>query len=242
MFMSTCNADVRAQAQETGFSREGVEAISRARIETGASRDARMRAWELYESLPMPTAHRRGVAPHRPARSEARSAAAGRRCRRRPAYRPCRRWKRPASRTRPRRSRSDRTPGVVVQRDAATILTTLDPEVAAKGVIFTDLATATREHPELVERYFMTQAVPPSLGKFEALHAAYWQGGSFLYVPEGRHRRSAIPRLQPAFAAGSGASSPTPWPSSRKAPRRSSPTPIARRRRTCSRSPRPWSS
>ncbi|HEU4488376.1 MAG TPA: hypothetical protein VFS38_03710, partial [Actinomycetota bacterium] len=42
------------QTQETGFSREGVEAISRARIETGASRDARMRAWELYESLPMP--------------------------------------------------------------------------------------------------------------------------------------------------------------------------------------------
>ena len=43
------------QSQETGFSREGVEAISRARIETGASRDARLRAWELYESLPMPT-------------------------------------------------------------------------------------------------------------------------------------------------------------------------------------------
>ena len=42
------------RTQETGFSREGVEAISRARIETGASRDARMRAWELYESLPMP--------------------------------------------------------------------------------------------------------------------------------------------------------------------------------------------
>jgi Fe-S cluster assembly protein SufD len=31
----------------------------------------------------------------------------------------------------------------------------------------------------------MTQAVPAELGKFEALHAAYWQGGSFLYVPAG---------------------------------------------------------
>src|SRR5687768_18620493 len=48
-------SDLRAQTQESGFSREGVEAISRARIETGASRDARLRAWELYESLPMPT-------------------------------------------------------------------------------------------------------------------------------------------------------------------------------------------
>jgi len=43
------------QSQETGFSREGVEAISRARLETGAGRGARLRAWELYESLPMPT-------------------------------------------------------------------------------------------------------------------------------------------------------------------------------------------
>ena len=38
----------------TGFSREGVEAVSRARLDTGAGRDARLRAWEVYESLPMP--------------------------------------------------------------------------------------------------------------------------------------------------------------------------------------------
>ena len=31
----------------------------------------------------------------------------------------------------------------------------------------------------------MTQAVPVEFGKFEALHAAFWQGGSFLYVPKG---------------------------------------------------------
>jgi Fe-S cluster assembly protein SufD len=74
---------------------------------------------------------------------------------------------------------------VVVQRDDATILTTLDPAVAAQGVIFTDLVTAVRDYPELVERYFMTQAVPASLGKFEALHGAFWQGGSFLFVPKG---------------------------------------------------------
>jgi Fe-S cluster assembly protein SufD len=31
----------------------------------------------------------------------------------------------------------------------------------------------------------MTQAVPVDFGKLEALHAAFWQGGTFLYVPKG---------------------------------------------------------
>ena len=50
--MSTIT-DIR-DLRETGFSREGIEAISQARLETGASRDARLQAWDLYESLPMP--------------------------------------------------------------------------------------------------------------------------------------------------------------------------------------------
>lgn len=54
-----------------------------------------------------------------------------------------------------------------------------------EGVIFTDLTTAVNEHPDLVREYFMTQAVPADFGKFEALHAALWQTGTFLYVPEG---------------------------------------------------------
>jgi len=73
--------------------------------------------------------------------------------------------------------------GVNVQRNASEVFTEVSPELASKGVIFTDLATAFRDHPELVKKYFMTQAVPVTFGKFEALHAAFWQGGSFLYVP-----------------------------------------------------------
>ena len=41
-------------ARETGFSREGVEALARQREEFDAVRDARLRAWEIYESLPAP--------------------------------------------------------------------------------------------------------------------------------------------------------------------------------------------
>jgi Fe-S cluster assembly protein SufD len=36
-----------------------------------------------------------------------------------------------------------------------------------------------------VQQYFMTQAVPADFGKFQALHAALWQTGTFLYVPAG---------------------------------------------------------
>ncbi len=41
---------------------------------------------------------------------------------------------------------------VVVQLDSTIARVELDPEVAAKGVIFTDLATAAREHRALFEK------------------------------------------------------------------------------------------
>jgi Fe-S cluster assembly protein SufD len=47
------------------------------------------------------------------------------------------------------------------------------------------LRQAVREHPELVERYLATEAVPPEAGKFAALNAALWSDGIFLYVPRG---------------------------------------------------------
>ncbi len=75
--------------------------------------------------------------------------------------------------------------GILVQKDAATAWAEVDQELVAKGVIYCDLDTAAREHEELFKQYFMTQAVPVSFGKFEALHAALWQGGTFLYVPKG---------------------------------------------------------
>jgi Fe-S cluster assembly scaffold protein SufB len=50
-------------------------------------------------------------------------------------------------------------------------------------VIFTDLATAIKQHPDLVKRYFMTECVPANDNKFAALHAAFWSGGTFVYVP-----------------------------------------------------------
>jgi Fe-S cluster assembly protein SufD len=82
-------------------------------------------------------------------------------------------------------SAGDVNAGVVVQQDAVVLCNEHGSDAAAKGVIFCDLDTAFRDHRELVEKYFMTEAVPVDFGKFEALHAALWQGGAFLYVPAG---------------------------------------------------------
>lgn len=60
----------------------------------------------------------------------------------------------------------------------------LDADVAAQGVIFTDLRTATQKHADLVSSHLMGEAVPPSDSKFAALNGALWQNGGFLYVPK----------------------------------------------------------
>ncbi len=75
--------------------------------------------------------------------------------------------------------------GITIGKGAGTVYSHADPALAAQGVVFTDLDTAVREHPDLVRQYFMTEAVPAMFGKFEALHAAFWQSGAFLYVPRG---------------------------------------------------------
>ncbi len=165
----------------TGFSREALDDFSRQKAELDWVRDARLAAWETYESLPMPKrsdeewrrTDLRGLKLDRLAPF------AGLDAPRVPALDGLLTGAGDSSLI------AGRHAGVVVQRDAATLYTEIDPEVAAQGVIYTDLDTAMREHPDLVKQYFMTEAVPVGFGKFEALHAAFWQGGTFLYVPAG---------------------------------------------------------
>ncbi len=53
------------------------------------------------------------------------------------------------------------------------------------GAVFVDLAKAAKDYPEILDRYLLTQAVTPADDFFAALHAAFWTGGSLLYVPKG---------------------------------------------------------
>lgn len=73
--------------------------------------------------------------------------------------------------------------GLVIQRNSGAVHASLSPELAAKGVIFTDLQTAVREHADLVKPY-LHQAVKRDEHSMAALHAALWNGGVFLYVPK----------------------------------------------------------
>jgi Fe-S cluster assembly protein SufD len=74
--------------------------------------------------------------------------------------------------------------GLIVGRSTGSNRIHLDPAIAAQGVIFTDLATAVREHGDLVRKY-LSQGVPVETDKFTALNAALWNSGTFLYVPPG---------------------------------------------------------
>lgn len=71
----------------------------------------------------------------------------------------------------------------LIYRDGGLLYDEENKDLNELGVIFTDLQTAVHEHAELVQRYFMTEAVTPDANKFTALHAALWDTGSFIYVP-----------------------------------------------------------
>ncbi len=72
---------------------------------------------------------------------------------------------------------------LIIQRNSGVVYTKLAPELAAQGVIFTDLQTAVKEHGELVQAHLHT-AVSADEHSVAALHAALWNGGIFLYVPK----------------------------------------------------------
>jgi FeS assembly protein SufB len=57
-------------------------------------------------------------------------------------------------------------------------------ELERQGIIFTDMDSALREHPDIVKQYFGT-IIPAADNKFSALNTAVWSGGSFIYVPPG---------------------------------------------------------
>jgi len=76
-----------------------------------------------------------------------------------------------------------RRAGLLLQRDSARVYLELDKEIRSEGVIWTDMETAVQEHPELVQKYFMEEAVPVMTDKYTALHSAFWSSGAFLYVP-----------------------------------------------------------
>ena len=75
--------------------------------------------------------------------------------------------------------------GVGAQYDSELVYHNVRDEVAAQGVVYTDMESALKaEYADMVRKYFM-KLVTPRDHKFAALHGAVWSGGSFVYVPKG---------------------------------------------------------
>ena len=74
--------------------------------------------------------------------------------------------------------------GVTAQYESEVVYHRNREDLEAQGVLFSDMDTALREHPDMVKRYF-GKVIPPNDNKFSALNSSAWSGGSFIYVPPG---------------------------------------------------------
>ncbi|HVG97508.1 MAG TPA: hypothetical protein VNK05_11440, partial [Chloroflexota bacterium] len=170
------------------LSADSVRAVSERRGDPAWVRELRARGWEAWEDIPFPTLATEGwrrsdlrwvdlESVFTPAAGTPRATAAARLEDLPPALLD-------------QLQRDFDGAALLIEQDGQPVYRSVQDEPAAQGVIFTDLHSALREHPDLVRRYFM-RLVPPrwlpgepsNAGKFEALNAALFDGGTFLYVP-----------------------------------------------------------
>ncbi len=168
------NAKTRQPAlPRPGFSREALEALSALRDEPAWLLEKRDQAWQHYQQLDPPFWRRTDVSklkweeliPFAPSQAGVDDLGAL------------------PPKLQGALSTYGQRAGLMVQRDSAHIYLDLADEARDMGVIWTDLETAVKEHPDLIRQYWMDQAVPMSTDKYTALHAAFWSGGTLLFVP-----------------------------------------------------------
>ncbi|HEY4383005.1 MAG TPA: SufD family Fe-S cluster assembly protein, partial [Ktedonobacteraceae bacterium] len=165
-------------ALATGFSRDAVEALSRQKGEPEWMLQKRLQAWEFYENLPAPLGRRGDLGTLR--------TLANFKFQQLNPYVPA------DANTLPsvleaslETSVVNERSGLIVQYNSTVVHTDLAEELKQQGVILTDLDSAIREYPEMVQKHFMTNCIPANTSKYTALHAAFWSGGFFLYIPKG---------------------------------------------------------
>ena len=181
--------DSMSDATATGLTQEAFEAFLSSRLEPRWLTDMRRCAWKAFQDLPMPQDQ-----PPGPQQEE---------------------WRRTDIRrfhfekfplpSHTRETGSIATGCKPILRDGVTPLLTvgvdlaghasaidsqpcqsqLDPDLAARGVLFGSLDEMVQQHGPRIEPYLFTEAVDPLYDKFSALHAACWSGGMILYVPKG---------------------------------------------------------
>jgi FeS assembly protein SufB len=162
-----------------GLSRSAVEELSRQKGEPEWMLQKRLQAWDLYESMPTPLGRRGDLGTLRMLSNfkfqELNPYVSSNNNRILPAI----------IEQSLQEALVDQRSGLLVQHNASVVRIEFEEELKRQGVILTDLDTAVRDYPELVQQYFMTTCVPVNSTKYTALHAAFWSGGVFLYIPKG---------------------------------------------------------
>ncbi|MBI3928609.1 MAG: Fe-S cluster assembly protein SufB [Armatimonadetes bacterium] len=74
--------------------------------------------------------------------------------------------------------------GVSAQYESEVVYHSIREDLTKQGIIFLDMDTGLKEHPDIIRKYFGT-AIPYDDNKFSALNTAVWSGGSFIVVPAG---------------------------------------------------------
>nr|WP_234946631.1 Fe-S cluster assembly protein SufD [Aerococcus urinaehominis] len=72
----------------------------------------------------------------------------------------------------------------LVQVGSQTLLEQVPQDLVDQGVIFTDIFSAMRDYPELVQANYFTKAIKADESKMTAHHAAFMNNGIFVYVPD----------------------------------------------------------
>ncbi len=75
--------------------------------------------------------------------------------------------------------------GRAITLDGMPLHEELDPELARQGVMFGSLEDRLLQHGDLLRPHLLGRVVDPHHDRFAALHAAFWQGGTLVYVPRG---------------------------------------------------------
>ncbi len=162
-----------APVARRGFTEAAVHELIASRAEPAWMRERRLDAWRTYQSLPMPA--RTDEEWRRTDLSRLRLG----------EVTPFAEGDLPGQTLLPAAEHKESYAGFVGVRNGRPVEYRLDADLRRQGVILADMATAVREHGELVRPYFMTEVVPATDGKFAALHGAFWETGVFLYIPRG---------------------------------------------------------
>ena len=169
--------DVTSTATADGFSKSAFERFLNGRDEPGWLVDRRRKAFELFQTLALPTS-----------REEE--------------------WRRTDIRGFKLNSFSPPAASVATSEEAAAITPLWDSlskhyatglaqangclarsadPARLGGAILADLTTASRDHPDILKKYLFQEDITAKPDYFSALHAAFWTGGTLLYVPKGVH-------------------------------------------------------